>query len=421
MNEVGLFSGAWHGDTAMTLRFPASWEVSVVGDGVHPSLSNEMIRERFNNPIGSACLSELASGKNRVAIIVDDITRPTPSAILIPFILADLRTAGIQDDAITIVVAGGTHRPATREEIIKKTGDIPSAIKVVSHDCKQNLRYLGKSSRGTPIYINQAVMECDLKIGVGCIYPHAWAGFSGGSKIIMPGVCGRETAQYLHSTHQGAKHRGDPAETDFRRDIEEVTRTIGLDFIVNVVLNQERRIAGLFVGDRNMAHQAGVDFATRMYTVRVIEDADIVIADVYPFDCFLTFAYDRGLWSVLGARKDTTTIALAACSMGVGQHELHSLSRSVGERITRRLKGFRLKELYNPIREFKKVSHFFKKRNLALLVLSQGITRDEIRPIFPHAKLFKDWNELLPVLESRHKRLPVKVVVYRCAPFLIPT
>ena len=421
MNEVELCSAAWYGDKEMTIRFPAFWEVMVVGDGVHSALSNEMIRETFNKPIGSPCLSELASGKNRVAIIVDDITRPTPTAILIPFILQDLWRAGIQDKAITIFVAVGTHRPATSDEIIKKVGNIPSTIKVISHDCKQNLKYLGQSSRGTPIYINQTVMKFDLKIGVGCIYPHASAGFSGGSKIIMPGVCGLETARYVHKVLQRAKHRGDLTQTDFRREMEEVTQKVGLDFIVNVVLNQKRQITGLFVGDRIMAHQRGVEFATKLYTVQVIKNADIVIADVYPFDVFLTFAYYRGLWPVFGANDDATTIAIAACPMGIGHHELSSLSSSVGERVLRRLKNFRLQELYNPINQIKKMAQTYKKRNRALMVLSQGITQKELNPIFHNVKLYKNWDKLLPELESRHKHLPVKVVVYRCAPFLLPT
>jgi nickel-dependent lactate racemase len=382
-----------------------------------------MIRETFNKPISSPCLSELALGKKRIAIIVDDITRPTPSAILIPFILHDLKSAGVQDKAITIVVASGTHKPATRDEIIKKVGNISSTIKVISHDCKQNLKYLKQSSRGTPIYVNQTVMECDLKIGVGGIYPHARAGFSGGSKIIMPGVCGLETARYVHRTFQGAKQRGDLTHTDFRKDMEEITQKVGLDFIVNVVLNQKRQITGLFVGDRIIAHQAGVELAAKLYTVQAIEDADIVIADVYPFDVFLTFAYSKGLWSVLGAGNNTTTIAIATCSMGVGHHGLYSLSRSssFGKRILRKLKKFRLQELYHPINQIKKGVQSLKKRNRNLMTLAQGITPEELKSIFPNASLYKSWDELLPKLESRHKHLPVKVVVYRCAPFLIPT
>jgi nickel-dependent lactate racemase len=420
MNEIVLFSDVWNGDKPMTIKFPASWEVTVVGDGVYSALSSEMIRERFSQPIGSSRLSDLALGKKRVAVIVDDITRPTPSATLIPFILEDLRRANIQDEAITIVIAAGTHEPAAKDHIIKKVGNIPPSIKVISHDCKQNLKYMGQSSRGTPIYINETVMGCDLKIGVGCIYPHGYAGFSGGSKIILPGVSGRETAGYIHGAIQGAKQRGDSTQTDFRRELEEVARIVGLDFIANVVLNQQRQIAGLFVGDRSKAHQAGVEFATKLYTVRPIDDADIVIADVYPFDAFLFFAHDRGLWSVLGARDDATTIAIAACSMGLGHHELFSISTPVGEKILRRLKNFRPRELCNPIYQIKKVAQFFKKRNRALMVLSQGITPQELKSVFPYAKLYKKWDELLPELESRHNNLPVKVVVYRCAPFLIP-
>jgi len=419
-NNVTLFSAAWYGDKEITLNFPASWEVTVVGDRVHPALNDRMIRATFDKPIDSPCLSGLAAGKSRVAVIVDDITRPTPSAALIPFILEDLRSAGIQDEAITIFVAGGTHSPAASDEIIKKTGSIPPAINVISHDCKKDLEYLGKTSGGTPVYINQAVMLCDLKIGIGCIYPHASAGFSGGSKIIMPGMCGLETARYAHRTFQKAKYRGDSSQTDFRREMEGVAQKVGLDFIVNAVLNQKRQIAGLFAGDRVTAHQAGMKLAAKLYQTQVIEDADVVIADAYPFDVFLLFAYNRGLWPVFEAKDNATTIVIAACSRGIGYHELSSRTTPIKKRIVRRLKNVRLRDLYKPIHSLNKVARFLKKRNRALMILSQGITPEELNPVFPQAKLYKNWDALLPELKSRHKNSPVKVAVYRCAPLLIP-
>jgi len=174
LKEVELLSGAWYGDKPITINFPSSWDVVVVGKKNIPALTDNQIREKINNPQ----LSDLASKRNCVAIIIDDITRPTPTAKLIPFILEELKHAGINEDSIIIVIASGTHKSASIEDIIKKVGeDIAHRIKVIPHDCRQDLVYLGKSSRGTPIYVNQTVLECDLKIWVGCIYPHASAGF----------------------------------------------------------------------------------------------------------------------------------------------------------------------------------------------------------------------------------------------------
>jgi len=425
MKEVELISSAWYGDKAKKIRFPISWDVKVVGDEFYPTLNDEEIKTAFIHPISSPPISDLAPGKNRVAILVDDITRPTPAAILIPHILQELRVAGVQDEAITIIIAGGSHRPATKDEIIKKIGSIPSTINVFGHDCKQNLEYLGESPRGTPIFVNEEVLKCDLKIGVGCIYPHASAGFSGGSKIIMPGVCGLETSMYAHKTLQKAKTRGEFSQTDFRREIEDIAQRVGLDFIVNVVLNQARQITGLFVGDRILAHQKGVEFATKLYSVRVIEDADIVITDVYPFDVYFNFAFNRGLWNVLGAKRNTTTIAIAACPMGIGHHELYTLAlSSLRERAIRKLKNFQIQDLYYPIKQIKKITSHFqtkKERRGELMVLSEGITSEELKSIFPEGKLYQSWDELLPEIENRFRKPPVKVAVYRCAPLLLPT
>jgi len=420
MNEVRLLSGAWHGDNPLTLAFPESWNVTVVGDAIHPSLTAEEIRDTLNHPTGTLPLPQLATGKNRVAIIVDDITRPTPIAKLIPFLLSDLNNAGIPDEAITLFIGGGTHRPATVTEIAKKTGPLPDAIRVIAHDSKQDQEYIGQTPGGTPLYINSELMQCDLKIGIGCIYPHASAGFSGGSKIIMPGMCGLETARYAHQTFQKARYRGDPSPTDFRREMEVVAQQVGLDFIVNAVLNQKRQIAGLFAGDKITAHQTGVEFAAGLYKTPAVEDADVVIADAYPFDVFLMFAYNRGLWPVFEAKDDATTIVIAACPKGIGHHELSSRTNPARKRILRRLKTLRVQDVYNPVQFIKKTKKFLRKRNRALMVLSQGITPEELNPIFPHAKLYKNWEALLPELEARHRHSPVRVAVYRCAPLLIP-
>ena len=146
MKEVELLSSAWYGDKPITINFPSSWDVIVVGEKSIPALTEDQIREGINNPIGSPRLSALASKRNRAAIIIDDITRPTPTAILIPFILEELKHAGINQDSINIVIASGTHTRASREDIIKKVGEgIAHKIKVIPHDCRQGLVYLGKS------------------------------------------------------------------------------------------------------------------------------------------------------------------------------------------------------------------------------------------------------------------------------------
>ena len=201
MSRVSLLSAAWYGDQEIRLTFPEPWKVSVIGGEEHPALDSRAIQERMDNPIGSVGLRELAAGRKKVAVLVDDITRPTPAALLLPLILQRLTAAGIPESAVRVVIAGGTHAPASKKEIFKKLGSLPSAVQVISHDCRENLVFMGETSGGTPIYVNQAVLECDLKIAVGCIYPHGSAGFSGGSKMIMP--CGMHIGRFRRR-HTGA-------------------------------------------------------------------------------------------------------------------------------------------------------------------------------------------------------------------------
>lgn len=421
LKEVELLSAAWYGDKSITITFPSSWDVVVAGEKNIPALTDDQIRERIDYPIGSPKLSDLAPKRNRTAIIIDDITRPTPTATLIPFILEELKHARINQDSITIVIASGTHRSASKEDIIKKVGEnLAHKIKVIPHDCRRNLVYLGKSSRETPIYVNQTVMECDLKIGVGCIYPHASAGFSGGSKIIMPGVCGIETVRYMHNYLKGANKRGGSLQNDLRLESEELASKIGLDFIVNVVLNQKREIAGLFVGDKILAHRQGVKFATELYTISQVKDADIIVSDMYPFDTSLQFVPSRGFWLLMNGKDKGSKVAIAACPMGVGYHGLSPISMSPSSRLLHRLKYLQLKEFLHLISRIKALKKILMRRRLEFMMLSPGITREELKTVFPKASLFSTWNEILDQLEFRHRNLPVRVAVYTCSPLKIP-
>jgi len=421
LKEVELLSAAWYGDRSITINFPSHWDITIIGGGNAPAITDDQIRERINNPIGSPRLSDLALKRNRAAIIIDDITRPTPTATLIPFILEGLKRAGINDGSIVIVVGSGTHKGASREDILKKVGEsLVHKINVIPHDCRQGLVYFGKSSRGTPIYVNQTVMECDLKIGVGCIYPHASAGFSGGSKIVMPGVCGIETVRYIHNYIRGANQRGGSLQNDIRLDIEEVASKVGLDFIVNVVLNQKREIAGLFAGDRILAHRQGVKFATELYTVSPVKDADIIVSDMYPFDTSLQFVPSRGLWPLIDGGGKSSKVAIAACPMGLGYHALAPLSMPLSSRFLRKLKYLQSKESLHLISRIKALKKILMRRRLEFMMLSPGITRGELKTVFPKATLFSTWSEVLGELESHHRNLPVNVAIYLCSPLKMP-
>jgi lactate racemase len=420
-NSVELISSAWFGDHPIHLDFPSSWEIIFVGNSNSPFLSLETMKENIKNPIGSKTLIDLAKGKRRIAVIVDDITRPTPVATVLPVILEELKEAGVLPDSVKIIIGGGTHALPTEAEIEKKIGkDLAARINVLPHDPGKDLVYLGKSSRGTPIHLNRFVSDSDLVIGVGCIYPHPAAGFSGGSKIVAPGVCGNETARYMHDYLKGGERGKVHEQSEFRQEIEEIAKKAELQFIVNVVLNQRRAVCGLFAGDKYLAHRKGVEFATKIYSVEPMMDADVVIVDAYPFDTTFQFAHDRSLWQFHGLKKEVSKIIVAACPAGLGNHDLYPLKNPFTARLARRLRNFQWREFRNPSVKFNAIRKIVERKNQEFLILTKGLVENDIKAIYPKAKLYNEWEDILRELISSHRNGPVKVCIYRCSPFLLP-
>ena len=177
---------AWYGDTEIKIDFPSSWDVTVCRMHGHdtPPLNEDNIRKAFHNPIGSKPIKELAKGKNEVVILFDDMSRATPSATLIPYVLEELAAAGIPDDNIRFIAAIGAHGAMNGIDFRKKLGDeVMGRFLVYNHNPYENCTPLGLTSQGTPLSINSEVMSCDLKIGIGSIVPHPYSGFGGGSNL----------------------------------------------------------------------------------------------------------------------------------------------------------------------------------------------------------------------------------------------
>jgi nickel-dependent lactate racemase len=421
MSEVLLRTRAWFGDETLRIDFPSSWNIVEVGPQDQPALTVEAMREVLSRPIGTPRLSELAKRKTKAVIVVDDLTRPTPAADLLPLLIEELTRGGLPARAVTVLLAGGTHPPASAEEMTKKVGSgLAPAIKVAAHDSRGDLVDIGTSPGGVPIRINRTVMECDLKIGVGCIYPHPVAGYSGGAKIILPAVCGMDTTRMMHDYLRGSPDRGGSISTELRQDMVAVARNVGLDFIANVTLDHRRRISGLFVGDVVQAHEEGVRAAQRMYEVPLPPHADVVVADMYPFDTSWQFAQDRGMWPVEQAGQSASRVVIAACPLGMGTHELFPVASPLWSRIARRLRHFRLADLDRPFEKLRTVATLIRRKQHHLMVLSPGLKPQDLKSLFPHARWFGDWPSVKATLLERHGEGKVTVAVYRCAPFLIP-
>jgi nickel-dependent lactate racemase len=421
MRAIHLLSSAWYGDQLISLDFPDRWEIQVIGDQPLPVMVREEMQHRLLSPIASRPLSELSAGRKRAAILIDDLTRPTPTAEILPSILDELLKGGMKPSQITIMIATGTHPPAPPDAIQKKVGTgLPAGIQVVSHDVHNPTTYLGKSTRGTPLYLNPTVMACDLRIGLGCIYPHPSAGFSGGAKALVPGVAGVETIRYLHDNFRGPSRRGGSLENEFRAEVERIASQIGLDFVVNLALNQQRQVAGVFAGDFMQAFRQGVDFARAHYVVDTPTTCDIIIADMYPFDADLQFAADRGMWPFEFASKDTSRVVLASCPAGLGSHILFPLQNSLRVRIARRLRHFSWRDIKSLSYRLEAAVRLVSRTTLPIMMVSAGLNAEQLKSAFPSGVLYPDWASARMSLSEKYAAGQVKVSIFRCAPLMIP-
>ena len=342
---VTVPSHSWFGDTDFRLTFPAGWDIHVCGCEDAPALSSAQIAAAFDSPIGTQRIRDAARGRASAAIIVDDLGRPTPAAEMLPYVLEELAAAGVPKSETVIVIGGGTHRPLTEEEVVKKVGAEAAAnYATTSHDFMAgDLVAYGSLEDGTPIYINRVVAEAEFKICVGGIYPHPSVGFGGGAKLVVPGVAGFATIFHFHSFSarrgQGNIERLEPADgeeseatlidggvRDHRDVAEEVAGRIGLDMIVNCVLTSRRQIAGLFVGDMVEAHREGARFAQRTYGTaiphRLRQEAELLVCNAYPLDAD-PIQGSKALWPRQYFEREPYTVMLNAASDGISYHGLH--------------------------------------------------------------------------------------------------
>ena len=261
----------------------------------------------------------MVSPGDRVAIISDDNTRITPTKRIIPVLLGALNEAGIPDRDIQIIVASGTHRPMTEDELEVKYGvPVLSRVPVLSHRYKDSgeLVYYGLTDRGTRILVNRHVVEADLRIAVGNVIPHHPTGWSAGAKAVLPGVGGEETVAQMHFL--GSR---DPAlgrvDTEMRREMEDFAEKIGLSFILNVVLNRDGLVVDAFAGHFVAAHRAAVEQSRRVWGVTIREIADMTISSSSPVDLDF-FQSDKGIFSAeLTTRVGGEVVLVSGCVEGV--------------------------------------------------------------------------------------------------------
>lgn len=278
----------------------------------------------LEHPIGTPRLAELARGKKRVVLLVDDVTRPTPAARILPVILDQLRRQGVAPGQISIVAALGSHRPMSEAELRAKVGaEVFDSHRVLNSrfDDPRHLRYIGTSEDGVPIHIDQEVAGADLKIGIGGIVPHGAVGWSGGGKIVYPGVAGKETVMFFHFSHGlTEENMTGRDECPVRLQMERWVEPVGLDFVVNCVLTPEDQVATVVAGHYREAQRRGAGFARQVYSRRIREKVDVVVSAGYPHDLDFWQAA-KGIYGPEALVKDGGTLVLVSpCSEGVGNH-----------------------------------------------------------------------------------------------------
>lgn len=320
-----------YGKGGLDLQLPEEWDVAVVEPRYVSGLLDPAgaVRKALRNPIQSAPLRELAHPQDRIGVIFSDITRPMPTAVVLPIILEEL--AHVPRENIILFNALGTHRPNTSLELRGMLGDrLVDQYRIIQNDAFDSAtqEYIGNSSQGHEVWINREFLRCDFRILTGFIEPHLFAGFSGGGKAILPGMAGQITVLGNHDAGMIAHPQatwGIREGNPIWEEIHEVARSVG-GFLVNVTLNRDKAITRIFAGEIEAAHKTGCSFVRETAMAPVEQPFDIVITtnSGYPLDLNL-YQSVKGMSAAARIVKEGGAILLAAeCWDGLPEHGLYA-------------------------------------------------------------------------------------------------
>ncbi len=335
----------------------------------------EEIKRALQFPIDSKPLREIVRPGDRVAVLADDITRLTPTKEILPYVLNELNKGGVPDEDIFLVIALGTHRPMTENEIITKYGaEIRQRIRIINHDClnEANLIFYGNTRRGTEIWVNRFVIEADVKVGIGNIVPHHPTGWSGGAKILLPGVAGEKTTGQFHLLGATEQMLG-RIETPCREEMEDFAAAVGFDFIINTILDRRGRVIRIVAGDIIAAHRNGVQWGQKVFGAPFSRKSDITLSSTYPVDYDL-FQADKGLFSAaISTKPGGEIILLSPCYEGISptHSEAVALAQLRDDKLFALARDVRSK---NDVLSIAEVLYFNSvKRNFQVTLVSEGV------------------------------------------------
>jgi nickel-dependent lactate racemase len=350
---------------------------------------NAAINDALNHPINSLCLEQMISPGNKVCIIVDDITRPTPTSKLLPPLLERLHSCGLESNDITIIIATGMHSPATFQEMRLIIGpEISENYNVISHNAanKEEMVYVGKSKSGNSIWINRHVIESDLKILIGYVRPHPIFGYTGGRKSIVPGVADEETNKYNHRPewvcHNPYCDYLNLENNPSHEDAVDIARRVKVDFILNVVLNEKKELVKVVAGELVDAWLEATEVVKRAAIFEINELADIVISSPgpYPDDINLYQALPYAIASRKHPvfKNGATMLLVAQCREGLGNEHTFDILQETEDflQVIERLEKRGIKRDEHSMYAF---AYFSLRYDIKTMAHTEGITKQTLK------------------------------------------
>lgn len=321
----------------LEVRVPDDHLAAVLNMRETPPLDDPVAaaREALRRPVAGPPLHTLARGRRNACVVVSDITRPVPHDIILPPLLECLEQSGIGPEDITLLVATGLHAPMNDEQLRETLTDaVVDRYPVVNHRARIGAEqaHLGTTTTGIPIHVDRRYVESDLKVLTGLIEAHFMAGYSGGRKLVAPGLVGVETIEHLHGPEILEHPRATTGVLEgnpLHEAALEIARRAGTDFILNVSMDEDRQVTGVFAGELDQAHRYGVSHVDGMVVATVEEPVDIVVTSSagYPLDTTFYQAV-KGMVGVLDILKEGGSIVIAAgCADGIGSAEFEGLLR----------------------------------------------------------------------------------------------
>jgi len=411
-----------YGDKTIPIEIPSRNLLSILEPKDLPCVQNEKLEvaRALKNPIATPKLADMVTQGDKVVIISDDNTRITPTQLIVPTLLDMLNEVGVEDGDIKVIVALGTHRPMTRSEFRQKFGNqVLKRVEVENHEFKDRSKLveLGVTPNGSPISINKEVVEADFKVGIGNIVPHFICGWAGGAKIVQPGVSGEETTA---ATHLLCVRMGKPllgsVENAVKREMELIAQKVGLNMIVNTVLNRAGKIVKVVAGDVIKATREGIDIAKSIYFAKTPSKADIVLASSHPCDLDFWQAHKTLFSADLAVKDGGTIIIVTPCREGVSRMhpEILEIGNLTPEEVDRKLRQGEVKDQIGG--SFAIAWGLIKKRAKVIMVSDGILPHDASRLGFDYADTV---NSALNKAFMRHGR-NAKITVLTHAPDMVP-